>query len=95
MSLPVGIHLRIKLLRDLPELQSDHCPASVGPDAADMHHTIPKNTIDTFVTESLRTTQTQESSTRSQLGIHPNLIGILFCTINVMCSGGKLINYSK
>ncbi|KAM7406222.1 hypothetical protein PAMP_000611 [Pampus punctatissimus] len=32
MSSPVSIDLRIKLLRDLRELQSDQCSGNVGPD---------------------------------------------------------------
>lgn len=56
MSSPVSIDLRIKLLRDLPELQSDQCTSSVGPDVTDMHHTVPQNTTDPSVTALQGTT---------------------------------------
>lgn len=39
MSSPVNIDLRIKLLRDLPELQSDQCWRNVGPHVTQAHHT--------------------------------------------------------
>lgn len=55
MSSPVSIDLRIKLLRDFPELQSDRCPGNIGPDATDTHHTAAQNTSDPFVITSLGT----------------------------------------
>lgn len=57
MSSPVSIDLRIKLLRDLPELQSDRCPGNASPDVTDTHHTAAQNTTDPFVTAALGTTR--------------------------------------
>lgn len=53
MSSPVSIDLRIKLLRDLPELQADRCPDVAGPDVTDTRGTVAQNTTDPFVTSSL------------------------------------------
>lgn len=57
MSSPVSIDLRIKLLRDLPELQSDRCSGNVGPDVTDMHQAATQSATDPLVTAWLGTTR--------------------------------------
>ena len=57
MSSPVSIDLRIKLLRDLPELQPDRCPGNAGPVDTDMHCAASQNTTNPFVTASVGTTR--------------------------------------
>lgn len=44
MSLPVSTNLRIKLLRDLPELHYDRYSGNVYPDLTDMCHGVTLNT---------------------------------------------------
>lgn len=52
MSSPVNTDLRIKLLRDLPELKSNRCSGNVYPDVTDRCHTAAQNIIDPSVSLS-------------------------------------------
>lgn len=52
MSSPVSTNLRIKLLRDLPELQYDQYSGNVYPDLTDVCHGVTLNTTHPFASLS-------------------------------------------
>lgn len=52
MSSPVSLDLRIKLLRDLPELQFNRCSGNVYPDVTDTCHTAAQNITNPSVSVS-------------------------------------------